>query len=48
MPLAIYLGSETQLGVAIVLSVMLMIVAIVLLGLMIRLERRANVYIHPE
>jgi molybdate transport system permease protein len=48
MPLAIYLGFETELGVAIALSVMLMVVSIVLLGLMRRLERRSNVDTHPE
>ena len=48
MPLAIYLGFETQLGVAIALSVMLVVVSIVLLGLMRRLERRSNVDTHPE
>jgi len=48
MPLAIYLGFETNLGVAIALSVMLMVVSIVLLGLMRRLERRSNVDTHPE
>jgi ABC-type sulfate transport system permease component len=34
MPLAIYLGFETYLDVAIALSVMLMVVSVVLLGLM--------------
>jgi molybdate transport system permease protein len=48
MPLAIYLGFETQLGIAIALSVMLMVVSIVLLGLMRRLEHRSNVDTHPE
>ena len=48
MPLAIYIGFETQLGIAIALSVMLMVVSIVLLGLMRRLERRSNVDTHPE
>ena len=48
MPLAIYIGFETQLGIAIALSVMLMVVSIVLLGLMRRLEHRSNVDTHPE
>jgi molybdate transport system permease protein len=48
MPLAIYIGFETELGIAIALSVMLMVVSIVLLGLMRSLERRNNVDIHPE
>jgi molybdate transport system permease protein len=48
MPLAIYLGFETQLGVAIALSVSLMVVSIVLLGLLRRLERRGSVDTHPE
>ena len=48
MPLAIYIGFETQLGIAIALSVMLMVVSIVLLGLMRRFERRTNVDTHPE
>jgi molybdate transport system permease protein len=46
MPLAIYLGFETELGVAIALSVMLMVVSIVLLGLMRRLERRSQTDTH--
>jgi len=37
-PLAIYLGFERGLGVAIALSIMLIIVSIVLLGVMRRLE----------
>jgi molybdate transport system permease protein len=48
MPLAIYLGFESSLGIAIALSVMLMVVSIVLLGLMRRLARRSNVDTHPE
>ncbi len=48
MPLAIYIGFETELGVAIALSVMLMVVSIVLLGLMRSLERRTDVDTHPE
>ena len=48
MPLAIYLGFESSLGIAIALSVMLMAVSIVLLGLMRRLERRSEVDTHPE
>ena len=48
MPLAIYLGFETNLGIGIALSVMLVGVSIVLLVLTRRLERRNNVDIHPE
>ena len=48
MPLAIYVGFESSLGIAIALSVMLMVVSIVLLGLMRRLERRTTVDTHPE
>jgi len=48
MPLAIYIGFETQLGIAIALSVMLMVVSIVLLGLMRRLERRSEMDAYPE
>jgi len=48
MPLTIYLGFESSLGIAITLSVMLMVVSIVLLGLMRKLERRSNVDTHPE
>jgi len=40
MPLAIYLGFERGLGVAVALSVMLVAVSIFLLGVMRRLERR--------
>ena len=43
MPLAIYLGFERGLGVAIALSVMLVAVSIVLLGVMRRLEVRRRV-----
>jgi ABC-type sulfate transport system permease component len=46
MPLAIYLGFETNLGIGIALSVMLVGVSIVLLALTRRLERRNNVNIH--
>ena len=43
MPLAIYLGFERGLGIAIALSVMLVLVSIVLLGMMRRLEQRNQV-----
>jgi molybdate transport system permease protein len=43
MPLAIYLGFERGLGVAVALSVMLVVVSIILLGIMRRLERRSAV-----
>jgi molybdate transport system permease protein len=43
MPLAIYLGFERGLGVAIALSVLLVLVSIALLGVMRRLERRSAV-----
>jgi molybdate transport system permease protein len=43
MPLAIYLGFERGLGVAVALSVMLVVVSILLLGVMRRLERRSEV-----
>ena len=43
MPLAIYLGFERGLGVAIALSVMLVVVSILLLGVMRRLEQRSRV-----
>jgi len=46
MPLAIYLGFERGLGVAVALSVMLVVVSIVLLGVMRRLERRSEVVTH--
>jgi molybdate transport system permease protein len=42
MPLAIYLGFESDLGSAIALSVMLMIVSLLLLGLMRGLERHTG------
>ena len=42
MPLAIYLGFERGLGVAIALSVMLVVVSIVLLGVIRRLEPRSH------
>ncbi len=42
MPLAIYLGFEQGIGVAIALSVMLLIVSIVLLGVTRRLEGRGD------
>lgn len=40
MPLAIYLGFESDLGVAIALSVMLVVVSVVLLGITRRLETK--------
>jgi len=40
MPLAIYLGLERQLGVALALSVLLIFVSVVLLAITKRLERR--------
>jgi molybdate transport system permease protein len=40
MPLAIYLGLERGLGVALALSVMLVVVSVVLLGIIRRLEKR--------
>jgi molybdate transport system permease protein len=46
MPLAIYLGFESGLGMAVALSVMLVVVSIVLLGVMRRLERRSEVVMH--
>lgn len=42
MPLAVYLGFESNLGVAMALSVMLVVVSIILLGMMRRLERRST------
>ncbi len=42
MPLAIYLGLEHSLGVALALSVMLVMVSVVLLGVLRRLERKKN------
>jgi molybdate transport system permease protein len=46
MPLAIYLGFERGLGVAIALSVMLIVVSVVLLGVMRRLEQRNQIETH--
>lgn len=46
MPLAIYIGFETELGLGIALSVMLMVVSIILLLVMRRLERRADLDTH--
>jgi len=46
MPLAIYLAFESGLGVAVALSVMLVVVSIVLLMIMRRLERRSAVINH--
>jgi molybdate transport system permease protein len=46
MPLAIYLGFERGLGVAIALSVFLILVSVVLLGVMRRLERDSKVDTH--
>jgi len=40
MPLAIYIGLEQSLGVALALSVMLMLVSVVLLGVLRRLEKK--------
>ncbi len=42
MPLAIYLGLERSLGVALALSVMLVLVSVVLLGVLRRLEKRTQ------
>jgi molybdate transport system permease protein len=42
MPLAIYLGFEHSLGVAIALSIFLILVSVVLLGVMRRLERNSH------
>ncbi len=42
MPLAIYLGLERSLGVALVLSVMLVVVSVVLLGVIRRLEKKRD------
>lgn len=44
MPLAIYLGLESGLGVALALSVMLVMVSVVLLGVVRNLEKK----VHPE
>ena len=46
MPLAIYLGFERGLGVAIALSVVLILVSVILLGVMRRLERNSRVDVH--
>jgi molybdate transport system permease protein len=46
MPLAIYLGFERGLGVAIALSVILILVSIVLLGIMRRLEHQNQIVTH--
>jgi molybdate transport system permease protein len=40
MPLAIYLGLEHSLGVALALSVMLVMVSVVLLGVLRKLEKK--------
>ena len=48
MPLAIYLGFENSLGIAIALSVMLIMVSIILLGLMRRLGQETHGETHPE
>jgi molybdate transport system permease protein len=48
MPLAIYLGFERGLGVAIALSVMLVVVSVGLLGVTRRLEHRTRVDTHNE
>jgi molybdate transport system permease protein len=42
MPLAIYLGLERSLGVALALSVLLVMVSVVLLGVMRKLDRTRN------
>jgi molybdate transport system permease protein len=42
MPLAIYLGLEQSLGVALALSVILVVVSVALLGVLRRLEKRAQ------
>ncbi len=46
MPLAIYLGFESDLGVAIALSVMLIFVSVLLLGITRRLEYRTRIDTH--
>jgi len=46
MPLAIYLGFERGLGVAIALSVMLIVVSFILLGVIRRLEHRTQAATH--
>jgi molybdate transport system permease protein len=42
MPLAIYLGLERSLGVALALSVMLVIVSMILLGVLRQLEKKVH------
>jgi molybdate transport system permease protein len=42
MPLAVYLGLEHSLGVALALSVMLVIVSVALLGVLRNLERKGH------
>jgi molybdate transport system permease protein len=42
MPLAIYLGLERSLGVALALSVMLVIVSVILLGVLRQLEKKVH------
>jgi molybdate transport system permease protein len=42
MPLAIYIGLEQSLGVALALSVMLVLVSVLLLGLLRRLEKKEH------
>jgi molybdate transport system permease protein len=42
MPLAIYLGLEHSIGVALALSVMLVLVSVLLLGMLRRVERRTQ------
>jgi len=39
MPMAIYLGFESEIGIALALSVMLVAVSAILLGLIRKLER---------
>ena len=42
MPMAIYLGFESKLGIAIALSVMLVVVSVLVLGLIRKLERNED------
>jgi molybdate transport system permease protein len=42
MPLAIYVGLEHSLGVALALSVMLVIVSVILLGVLRQLEKKMH------
>jgi molybdate transport system permease protein len=42
MPLAIYIGLERSIGVALALSVMLVLVSVILLGVLRRLEKKEN------